>query len=67
MQTFSLDCFSSVCTFQNTFEGSQDVRADSKLVDISYWCFSTKTSWNWRATKKKSQESICSNTCLQFL
>jgi len=43
---FSFDCFSNVCTFQNTFEDSQDVRADSKLVDISYCCFSTKTSWN---------------------
>jgi len=28
--------FSNVCTFRNTSEGSQDVRADSKLVDISY-------------------------------
>ena len=33
---FFFDCFSNVCTFQDTFEGSQDVSADSKLVDISY-------------------------------
>jgi len=33
---FSFDCFSNICTFQDTFEGLQDVNAGSKLVDISY-------------------------------
>jgi len=32
----SFDCFSNVCTFQDTFEGLHDVTAESKLVDISY-------------------------------
>jgi len=33
---FSFNCFLNACTFQDTFEGSQDVSAGSKLVDISY-------------------------------
>jgi len=45
-QTFPWIVFSNVCTFENTFESSRDVRAECKLVDISYRGFSTKTSWN---------------------
>jgi len=34
-QTFPSIVFSNVCTFENTFESSQHVRAECKLVDIS--------------------------------
>ena len=66
---FSFDCFSNVCTFQNTSEGSQDVRADSKLVDIFYWCFSTQTGWNWRATSRSHKKAyvqthVCNFKCI---
>jgi len=54
---FSFDCFLNVCTFQHAFEGLQDVSADSKLVDISYWCFSTKTDWNWCATSRSHKKA----------
>jgi len=33
---FSFDFFQMFALFENTFEDSQDVCADSKLVDISY-------------------------------
>ena len=32
----SFDCFSNVCNFQDTFESSQDVSADSKFVDTVF-------------------------------
>ena len=70
--SYSFDCFSNVCTFQNTFEDSQDVRAECKLVDISYWCFSTKTSWNWCATSRSYRKEyvrtrFCNLWCILIL
>jgi len=63
---FSFDCFSNVCTFQDTFEGSHDVSADSKLVDISYCCFSSKTGWNWGATRSHKKAYIQTHICNYF-